>query len=208
MTNPEAPQWSGLEVITRLITGTREKRYSQPPLCLQQISVWTHWEWRRGEKDSSFCSFCLLWQNRTLIYRHCKLCRSALFLNFHWWRNCCTAPSSFSTAAITTDVNTLVNDLSSYRRNWGPKTKEEATLPKEIHFQSVFCNHDCSEHPYGACLTFQDNTKGLQSIDKTRRTNSRMSSKHLLYRSMMSSNLFPAYFFIHKDCFGEWRYEM
>lgn len=82
----------------------------------------------KEEKYPSFCSFCLLWQNRTLIYRHCKLCRSTLFLNFHWWRNCFTAPSSFSTATITTDVNTLVNDWSSYRRTRGPKTQKEATV--------------------------------------------------------------------------------
>lgn len=187
MTNPEAPRWSGLEVITQLITGGRGKRYSKPPPRLQQISVWTHWEWWKEEKYPSFCSFCLLWQNRTLIYRHCKLCRSTLFLNFHWWRNCFTAPSSFSTATITTDVNTLVNDWSSYRRTRGPKTQKEAIVRGHFFRWAAFLKHDSSEHFSGCCLTFLENTKGLQSIKETRRMNYEILSEHLHYLYMMSS---------------------
>lgn len=113
------------------------------------------WNAEGGKKYPSFCSFCLLWQNRGLIYRQCKLCRSALFLNFHWWRNCFTAPSSASTATITTDVNTLVNDLSSQRSTAGPTTK------KVVEMIKFFLKHGCSENSYGG-----NNTKGPQSTNE------------------------------------------
>lgn len=132
VTNREAPQWSRVEVIT----GRGQRRYGNLHCACNKFQFENIWNGRGGKKYPSFCTFCLLWQNRTLIYRHCKLCRSALFRNFHWWRNCFTAPSSFSTATITTDVNTLVNDLSSHRRTRGPKAKQKQYWKQYLYMMS------------------------------------------------------------------------
>lgn len=74
------------------------------------------------------------------------------------------------------------------------KNKKEAIVKTHFFRQSVF---ESRQHPCGGCLTFRNNTKGLQSINEPRRMNYRILSEHLHDLYMTSSTLFsPTSFFI------------